>query len=53
MPISTDSQVQFAFIFEGTKNTFIHLSMEYFNSCAIAHNFCRQDLNYIQLSPRE
>ena len=52
VPISTASQLQFAFASEGTWYTFSRLPMEYLRGFAITHDLCRQYFHYIHLSPR-
>lgn len=51
MPVSTASQMLFAFAFEGTKKHIYLLPHEPPNSFAVAHNLCMQDFNHVQLSP--
>lgn len=51
VPISTASQLQFAFTPEGTQYIFSSLPMGHLSSFAIALSPYRQDLNYIHLPP--
>lgn len=44
IPISADSQSQFAFPLKGAQYMFTHLPVGYLNSPAIAHNLCQQAL---------